>query len=197
MQRQRAVILFTGVPGVGKTTVARLLADRVSGVHVDLSGIAEIEGITTGVDRRRRTSLVDLEGMRARLVQIMEVGREILIFDGHFAADVVPPETVLYAFVLRRAPWKLRVELSDRGFPMEKVMENVEAELLDVCLVETVKTLGPERVCEIDTTDSTPEEVVEEVMSVIQASKPCLHGHVDWLGHIESKKLLEEIGRCT
>lgn len=196
MSKRRPVILFTGVPGVGKTTIARMLADRMRGVYIDLSDLAKREGIITGFDEQRGTYIVDLDGMRARLALVLEEGEDPLILDGHFAADVVPSRAVSFAFVLRRAPWMLKEELGARGYPVEKVMENVEAELLDVCLVEAVDVLGPERVCEIDTTHRTPEEVVDEALYVIQGVRPCRHGHIDWLGHTESKGLLGERGRC-
>jgi adenylate kinase len=197
MSNQRQVILLMGVPGIGKTTIARLLADRMEGVHTDLSDLAKKEGIIKGFDERRKTSIVDLEGMRARLNPILEDGEKPLILDGHFAADIVPPPTVSYAFVLRKAPWKLKEELRVRGYSEEKVMENIEAELLDVCLVEAVEALGSERVCEIDTTGRTPEEAADEAIHIIQGLRPCRHGHIDWLGHAESRELLEEMGRCT
>ena len=192
MSNDRLVLLVTGVPGVGKTTVARLLAERIGGVYFNLSDVAENEGLITGLDEVRGTSIVDLEGMKARLTQIIEGGGDALIFDGHYAPDVVPQEAVSLAFVLRRAPWRLKEELAARGYPEEKAMENVEAELLDVCLVEAIESLGEERVCEVDTTASTPEEVVEELMAVVRGLKPCRRRIVDWLGHPQSRALLEE-----
>jgi adenylate kinase len=190
LSNDRLVLIVTGVPGVGKTTVARLLAGRIGGVYFNLSDVAENEGLITEFDEVRGTSIVDLEGMKARLTQIIEGGSGAQIFDGHYAPDVVPQEAVTFAFVLRRAPWRLKEELAARGYPEEKVMENVEAELLDVCLVEAIESLGEERVCEVDTTASTPEEVVEELMAVVRGLRPCRRRIVDWLGHPESMGLL-------
>ncbi len=175
---------------MGKTTVARLLCERIGGVYFNLSELAENEGLITGFDETRGTSIVDLEGLKARVAQFIETDSDNLIFDGHYAPDVVPQEAVSLAFVLRRAPWRLREELTARGYSEEKVIENVEAELLDVCLVEAIESLGEERVCEVDTTASTPEEVVEELIAVIWGLKPCRRKIVDWLGHPESRELI-------
>ena len=190
MSSWNRVFLVTGVPGTGKTTVALMLADRVGGAHIELSELAMREGLVTGFDELRETHIVDPEGMREKISLVIEEGEGPLVFDGHFASEVVPSEKVSLAFVLRRAPWRLEEELRSRGYGEGKVKENVEAELLDVCLVEAIKNLGPERVCEVDTTGKKPEEVVEEMMAVIQGTKPCRYRIVDWLSHDESRRLL-------
>jgi adenylate kinase len=191
MSGRRNTILISGVPGVGKTTVSRLLAERMGCQLVNISELAKREGLTKGSDPFRETSVVDLDRMRARLAEIIKESEGATIVEGHFAYDVVSPGGVSHAFVLRRAPWRLREELEARGYPEGKVRENVEAEMVDVCLVEAKGALGPERVCEIDTTDRPPDEVVDEIVSIIHGSTPCGRRSVDWLGREETKRMLE------
>lgn len=190
MSAQRLVIVLTGVPGVGKTTVAGMLAERLGGVHIALSDLAEREGFTTGRDEERGTAIADLDGLRRRLTEVLDSSEAPLIVEGHFAADVVPPEAASFIFVLRRAPWRLKKELGARGYGEEKVRENAEAELLDICLVEAIEAYGADRVCEIDTTDRTLEEIVGEALSIIDGDGACRRGHIDWLGRAESVGLL-------
>jgi adenylate kinase len=191
MSGRRKTILISGVPGVGKTTVSRLLAERMGCQLVNISELAKREGLTKGSDPFRETSVVDLDRMRARLAEIIKESEGATIVEGHFAYDVVSPGGVSHAFVLRRAPWRLREELEARGYPEGKVRENVEAEMVDVCLVEAKGALGPERVCEIDTTDRRPTEIAEEIASIIRGRKPCVRRSVDWLGREETKRMLE------
>jgi len=182
MSNTRKVILLTGVPGVGKTTIAALLSERLKGVHVNLSELALAEGLVTGYDSIRETSIVDLERTTTRLMEIIREGRDPLVIEGHFSQDVVSPERVSNVFVLRRAPWRLKDELESRGYNPEKVKENVEAELLDICLVEAIEAYGKEKVCELDTTGIKPE-------SVLRGERSCEIG-IDWLSHPEAKELL-------
>ncbi len=189
MSNTRKVILLTGVPGVGKTTIAALLSERLKGVHVNLSELALAEGLLTGYDSIRETSIVDLERTTTRLMEIIQEGRDPLVIEGHFSQDVVSPERVSNVFVLRRAPWRLKDELESRGYNPEKVKENVEAELLDVCLVEAIEAYGKEKVCELDTTDVEANEIIETITAVLRGERSCEIG-IDWLSHPESRELL-------
>ena len=189
MSNTRKVILLTGVPGVGKTTIASLLSERLNGVHVNLSELALAEGLVTGYDSIRKTSIVDLERTTTRLMEIIREGRDPLVIEGHFSQDVVSPERVSNVFVLRRAPWRLKDELESRGYNPEKVKENVEAELLDICLVEAIEAYGKEKVCELDTTGIKPDEIIETITSVLRGERSCEIG-IDWLSHPEAKELL-------
>lgn len=189
MSNTRKVILLTGVPGVGKTTIAALLSERLKGVHVNLSELALAEGLVTGYDSIRKTSIVDLERTTTRLMEIIREGRDPLVIEGHFSQDVVSPERVSNVFVLRRAPWRLKDELESRGYNPEKVKENVEAELLDVCLVEAIEAYGKEKVCELDTTDVEANEIIETITAVLRGERSCEIG-IDWLSHPESRELL-------
>jgi len=191
LSASRLVVVLTGVPGVGKTTVAEMLAARLQGKHIDLSDLAESEGLITGWDEERKTGLADLKGIRERISEVL-ASEKTLVIEGHFASDVVPPEATSHVFVLRRAPWKLKEELLARDYGGGKVRENVEAELLDVCLLEAVEAYGPGRVCEVDTTDREPGDVVEEISSIIKRDRPCRLGWIDWLGRVEAEQLLGE-----
>ena len=192
MSAAKLVILLTGVPGVGKSTVAGMLAERLGGDHIDLSDLAEQMGFITGWDEKRETAIADIDGLRQQVKLISDASERPVIVEGHFAAHVGIPATEPLIFVLRRAPWRLKEELEARGYGEEKVSENVEAELLDVCLVDSLEVHDPERICEVDTTDRPPEDVVEEILSVVHGDAKCRRGQIDWLGRAESERLLED-----
>lgn len=176
---------------MGKTTISRMVSGRLGCPLIEISELAREEGLITGYDEGRGTEVVDLEGVERRVAEIIEASEGPLVVEGHFAYDVVPREAVSHAFVLRRAPWVLQKELMARGYSDEKVRENVEAELIDVCLMEAVEALNPEVVCEVDTTSVSPDEVVDEVLAIMEGREPCRRGLFDWLGWPEAKELLE------
>jgi adenylate kinase len=189
----RNVILLTGVPGVGKTKIACSLAEALGCVNIDLSAFTEIEGLVTSYDERRNTSVADLEKLKVRLAELTREGEELFIIEGHFASDVIPPEKVKFAFVLRKAPWELKKVLVNRHYHPNKIKENLEAELLGVCLVDALDTFEPKFICEMDTTGKNPEELVKEILAVIKKERVCSHGRIDWLGHSKTIKLMEDM----
>jgi adenylate kinase len=188
---ERRVIVIAGVPGVGKTTIAGAVAERLGCPVLGVSELAVEEGALLGRDSDRDTDVVDLPLVKKIIAKMISATEGAIIVEGHFAYDVVPGDLVSHALVLRRAPWVLKEELRERGYSDEKTRENVEAELLDVTLAEAIEALGPDLVCEADTTGRTPEETVSEVLSIIEGSMPYRRKRVDWLGSPETRALLE------
>lgn len=160
-------IALTGTPGTGKTTIARLLPYRI----IDINMLVK-DGLNFGVDQDRGCLEADMDGLEKRLHEIDS--DEICILEGHFSHHFADR-----AIVLRLAPSALRPRLEARGYLPQKVQENLEAEALDVILVEAVE-LCP-RVDEIDTTGRTAEEVAAQVCKIINGELDLPPGQVDWL----------------
>lgn len=87
--------------------------------------------------------------------------------------------------VLRAHPKTIAERLKERGYSKDKIGENVEAELVDVILIEALDE--HENVIEVDTTGKTPEEVVNEILNLINSGIKRRVGIVDWT------KVYEEI----
>ena len=62
------------------------------------------------------------------------------------------------------------------GFEGTKLWENLSAEILDVCLIEALQ-VQPGKVCELDVTGKTVEEVAGEILDVLEKGKKCLSRH--------------------
>jgi adenylate kinase len=93
---------------------------------------------------------------------------------------------------LRRDPEELRDILGKRGYGDEKIRENVAAEILDVCLYDAIDRCGVEKVCEVNVTGRTVDEVVDEIQQVLQGKKKRRIGIVDWLGKLDFEGKLDE-----
>ncbi len=160
-------IALTGTPGTGKTTVAGLLPYQVIDINALVRG-----GMNLGRDPERGCLDADMDALEQRLKELDS--DEISILEGHFSHHFAD-----WSVVLRLAPSDLRPRLEARGYSPEKIRENLEAEALDVILVESVEFCR--RVDEIDTTGKTAPQVAELVARIIKDELELPPGQVDWL----------------
>ena len=191
----RKVIVVTGTPGVGKTTVSKKLAKKLSANHIGITDLVKKEKLFTSLDEVRKTLIADIEKVSKRMQEILRSSAGNVIIEGHYAVDVVSKKYVNNVFVLRRDPTELKAVLKKRGFEGKKLWENLAAEILDVCLWEALSVSANDQVCEIDVSDKTVEEVVEEIILVLEKKKPCQFGIVDWLGKLDNEGQIGEFLR--
>ena len=188
----KRVILITGTPCTGKTTIAKMLTAKLHAEYINLTDYAKTYNLTLGEDKERNTLIIDEEKMRTKLTETINAAvKATIIVDGHYAAAVTPTELVANVFVLRRNPKELKQFMEKCGFEGAKLWENLSAEILDVCFVEALQT-QPGKVCELDATGKTVEAVVDEIMDVLEKGKKCYTGLVDWLGMLEHEGLTDQ-----
>jgi adenylate kinase len=192
VKQVKRIILITGTPGVGKTAVSQFLASKLNAVHIDLTKLVKQEKLTSGVDKARKTLIVDMKRVSERVQDIIKRYEQDIIIDGHYSMNVLPAKNVHLAFVLRRDPEELKMTMETRDFKNRKLWENLAAEILDVCLWDAVRACGANKVCEINVTTKTIEEVAEEIVAVLEEKRKCRVGIVDWLGKLEKEERLNE-----
>ncbi len=188
----KRVILITGTPCTGKTTTAKQLTAKLDALYLNLTDYAKTHSLTSGEDKQRKTIIIDEEKMRQKLAEtINATDKANVIIDGHYASAVTPANLVTNVFVLRRNPKELKRFMEKCGFEGAKLWENLSAEILDVCLIEAVQSQSG-KVCELDVTGRTVEEVVGDIMDVLENGKKCYSGIVDWLGMLEREGLTDQ-----
>jgi adenylate kinase len=188
----KRVILITGTPCVGKTTTAKALATKLNAEYINLTDFAKTNNLTIGEDKERNTIIINEEAMQEKLGETIDISQNsTIVIDGHYASAVTPTSHVALVFVLRRNPKELKQFMEKRGYSGSKMWENLQAEILDVCLGEAVE-IHAGRVCELDVTGKPVEEVVGWILDVFEKRKVCLVGTVDWLGTLEQEGILDE-----
>ncbi|MDX1814119.1 MAG: adenylate kinase family protein [Candidatus Bathyarchaeia archaeon] len=189
----KRVILITGTPSVGKTTIAKHLSAKLDALYINLTEFTIKQGLILGEDKIRRTKIIDEEKTRIKIAEnINATEKTNIIVDGHYAASVVPKLYVTRVFVLRRNPIELRELMKKHGFSDAKLRENLASEILDVCLVEALREQEKEKVCELNVTGRTAENVAREIMVILEKRKKCSAIGVDWMSMLEKKGLIGE-----
>jgi len=158
----------TGTPGVGKTSACALVKS-LPVVHV--SRLVDELCLVSGYDRKRRTKEVDV----GKLVKSVAKMKGDMIFEGHFS-HMLDPDV---AIVLRCSPKILERRLRKKGWEERKIRENVEAEAVDVVLIESLENVPD--VCEIDTTKKKPAQVARDIERIVSGERQKYRvGNVDW-----------------
>ena len=155
------IIALTGTPGTGKTTICHILGKKYR--IIDINRMITDEGLHTGKDELRGSLVADMEALQGRLDELVKGETVTIIIEGHLSHYLEGSDAVI---VLRTRPGVLAHRLEERAYFKEKVRENMEAEALDVILVEA--TIKHDRVYEIETTTSSPEDAAILVDSIIE-----------------------------
>jgi adenylate kinase len=188
----KRVILITGTPCTGKTTTAKQLTQKLNAHYINLTEYAKENNLTLGEDKERKTTIIDEKAMKTKLAKAIEtIANENIIIDGHYAAAVTPKNLTTHVFVLRKNPKHLKKQMQNCGFENQKLWENLSAEILDTCLIEALQN-HQGKVCEIDTTEKTTAQVVNEIIEVLENRKKCYSGYIDWISMLEREGITDQ-----
>jgi adenylate kinase len=167
-------IALTGTPGTGKTTISNVLRDDFGLKVVDLNNVIRSCRYYVGWDENRDCDIVDLEALRAHPFS------DGLVLEGHMSHHLQVDRVI----VLRTNPVVLRGRLQKKGFSENKIRENVEAEILDVILVEALGLHG-DNVYEVEST-GTSSESAQLVWEITQGDslERFVVGQYDWTSYL-------------
>lgn len=162
------VIVISGVPGVGKSTIASSLAKKLGAKVIDLSKFVVKNKLYTEYDKERNSFIIDEEKVVKKLEETIYLlkDEEYLIIEGHYG-ELVPKKYIYLFIVLRLNPLKLYERLKKKGWLESKIKENVASEILGIPTVNAIEMLGQDLICEIDVTDKTVSEVVSEIIDLV------------------------------
>ncbi len=166
------LIAITGTPGVGKTSMlAQPLLQGYGYEIVSVEDLATRHWAITGKDLKE----VDVD----KLASKMERSERMVMLDGHLSHYLKPDICI----VLRCHPEVLEKRLRQRDYDEQKIRDNVEAEAIDLVLIEAMEL--NEKVYEIDNTDTPPEKTARMILEIISGRTEGYEpGQVDWSGVI-------------
>jgi adenylate kinase len=164
-------VLITGVPGTGKSTIAKMLAKEKGAALIDINKLAGVLKLYSGVDSQDGAKIVKLDELASELSAAIKAEKKSkpVIVEGHLGCEMKLP--VQKVIVLRCEPKTLRARLASRNYPQEKVAQNALSEALDYCTVLSEKNYGEKKVWEIDTTGLSEKQVLAKCISLLSGKK--------------------------
>jgi adenylate kinase len=188
------IIILSGTPGTGKTTLAEIMSPDLSCTHLSSSTFLREHGLTLKDPSGRLTEIVadDLEPALHHLATLSGSGKCILLETVYPAlwleSRIIQEETALI-ILLRTHPSELCRRLTGKGWPKDKVFEN--------CLAEAFNTVAEDLiefehdVIEVDTTHRTPAESYMNLLDKIKAWDTGIK--IDWMTREEVADLVARL----
>lgn len=171
------VICVTGTPTTGKTAIAKKLALKYNLYYLDVNKIVNQYKLSFGYDRKRKTKIVDTDKLNKKLIGIIRFFKKYsyignapmpkaggaitlkknsikqkyrgIIIDSHLS-HYLPKKYVNLVVVTKCDIKKLSKRLKKRKYSHAKIMENLQAEIFNICYNEAV--MKKHKVLVIDTT---------------------------------------------
>jgi adenylate kinase len=128
------IICVTGTPGCGKTTYAKKISEALNFKYVDVKKIIDEKKLSEKFDKKRNCNVIDTDKLNAEIMKL----KGNLVIDSHLS-HYLPPSFVDYVVVVKCDISVLKKRLEERGYSKSKIRENLDSEIFDVCLTESVE----------------------------------------------------------
>ena len=173
-------LIITGNPGVGKHTIVNLLHKQDKSFEIlDISRFAIEKNLGKQVEDGIEIDTVKL----AKEIKKLVLEKSLIV--GHLAPYVFDKSMIDLVIVLRKNPYDLVDIYKERKYQDSKIKENVGSEILGVIANDALKSFGKEKTFEVNTTEKTPETVLNEINEIIKNKKS--GDVVDWLSLVAEK----------
>jgi len=156
------IISITGTPGTGKTIIAKKLAKLLDANLISINKLLKKGKIRCTKDKKRNTRIIDIKNLQKAVNKEIQKGK-INIVDSHLS-HFLNSNLII---VLRTNPKILEKRLKKKKWKKSKILENVQAEILDEILVEAIEKHGKNKVVEIDTGKKSPNEASATILKIL------------------------------
>jgi len=164
VEKNSLILYITGVPGTGKTSIAKHLSQKLALKYLEINDTVKKNGLYYGYDINRDTLIVDDELLIKRLKQEISLNKRMCIAGGiifeNLSFDII--------IVLHSSIPKLRRRLEARRYDKEKIESNIESEIMNVLYYELLEFNSSDIIHEVMNDNRTVEETCVEILSIIK-----------------------------
>lgn len=132
------VFIVTGSVASGKTTLAKLLAEKYHAIHINVNDLIKEYKLYYNYNKKLKAYNINIKKLNKFLISLIKNSRNNLVLDSHLS-HYLPSKYVDLCYVTKCDIKVLKRRLEKRKYSKEKIRENLDAEILDVCLMEALE----------------------------------------------------------
>lgn len=133
------VICISGSVGSGKTTLAKKLMEKLDYPVLDVKKLIKEKRLAGYYDKRRRCDVVDTKTLNEDIIKEIKKAKENkpegIIIESHLS-HYLPKRYVDLCIITKCDIEELNKRLKKRRYAKDKIKENIECEIFDICLDE-------------------------------------------------------------
>ncbi len=130
------IIIISGTPGTGKTTLAKALAKKLNHKYLSINMLLTKYTLKESYDKKRRCFVIDVKKLnKALLREIKKQKYKDIIIDSHLSHNL--PKRYVDLCIITKCELKvLEKRLRKKRYSRKKIRENLDCEIFDICLNE-------------------------------------------------------------
>lgn len=153
-------IAITGVPGTGKTTIAKKLKSKLSQFEfIDVTKEIKDHELYSNFDQVDQTYEVDSLKFESHFSKLVDSKKnKNVLFEGHLAHLIEGLDFVIYLIADIEA---ITSRLTSRGYSQKKIQDNTESQIMNV-IEDEIKSMNY-KFAIVDTSKNSIEKSIEEI----------------------------------
>ncbi|MGM5482757.1 MAG: AAA family ATPase [Nanobdellota archaeon] len=157
---ENRVIIVSGAPGTGKTTLSKKIAEKLSFEYIDVNELISQNNMSAGFDADRKCLIVEENKLEAFLIDRLKKSSKAVV-DSHMS-HIISPDLADLCIITHTSIEILRKRLENRGYLKKKIDENIQSEIFDVCGQEAFEK--GHNILEVNTDDKLDmDDVLEKI----------------------------------
>lgn len=151
------IIIVTGTPGTGKTTVSKKISKKYNHKYLNVNPIITKNKLSVGYDKKLKTKIINTKKLNKELIKVIKKEKNLVI-DSHLS-HYLPKKYVDLCIITKCDIKKLKQRLKKRKYNKIKTEQNMQAEILDICLIEAIENKHKIKIINTNTLKNINKEV--------------------------------------